>query len=76
MNRPQQIGISQAPLGLLSSFELLSFFFFFKPTFFETLITVEGCCKAGREIDHFYLVVCEKNVSLGNKSSHLERKEE
>lgn len=39
---------------------LFIFYFFKKKTFLETLITVEGCCKAGKEIDHFYSVVHDK----------------
>lgn len=49
-------GISQPPL----SPPLFLLTFFFKKTFLETLITAEGCCKAGRNIDHFYSVVRRK----------------
>lgn len=56
MDNPQQSGIS----SLNSAYLSFNLFFFFKKTFLETLITVEGWCKAGKEIDHFYSVVRDK----------------
>ena len=46
--------------SLCSALSFNLFFFFLKKTFLETLITVEGCCKVGREIDHFYSAVRDK----------------
>lgn len=52
-NQPSQRLLALSP-------PLFLFIFFLKKTFLETLITVEGCCKAGKEIDHFYSVVHDK----------------